>query len=579
MRASTDNTPYGDNRILDDLDSTRSKIADAALIFISTIAVPALAASFYRMETIGWQPIMALHSAAALSVWTITAFRKRIPYRTRAGLIVILTFIIGLGGFYTFALSGGGQAFFIISVVFSAIFFNARTAVVLLVTGCVFIAGFSGLFVSQLLRPPVDMHVYNLELRSWIAAMFGLILLGGSAIATIVGVNKMLLRSVTALRDHSTQLEEAVASRTVELEVSRQRFQDFAAASSDRFWESNEHHRFTYVSDSEQNLIPLANDILGKTRWEVAGVDPAESEVWRTHIADLNARRPFREFIFSLHNPSQGSRYYSVSGKPNFDDDGTFRGYKGTSSDVSEREELNKLKQDFIATVSHELRTPLTSIKGALGLVTGGAVGPIPEEPRNLVGIAEQNSDRLINLVNDILDVEKLQSGKMAYNFEANELVETAQSALLVNRHYGDEYGVRYDLTVVPPIAMVWADRHRLDQVFANLLSNAAKFSPQDGVVEIRIEGHANNWRVSVSDKGPGIPERYRSRVFERFGQVESEEGYSKKGTGLGLSITRSIITDHGGSIDFEPNKSGGSIFYFDLPKHGEDDPAPGGVS
>ena len=169
---------------------------------------------------------------------------------------------------------------------------------------------------------------------------------------------------------------------------------------------------------------------------------PAESELWRSHIADLYARRPFRDFVFSVERPSNGLRYYTVSGKPDFGPDGVFRGYKGTSSDVTEREELNQLKQDFIATVSHELRTPLTSIKGALGLVLRGTAAELPDETRKLIDIAEKNSERLVNLVNDILDVEKLQSGKMDYNFEVCDLAELARNAIEANEHYGEEYEI-----------------------------------------------------------------------------------------------------------------------------------------
>ena len=554
----------------EDIAEARSRIVNGALIFISIIAVPALAASFYRLETIGWQPVMALHAAAALVIWAITAFRNRVHYQARAGLIVFLTFLIGLGGFSTFALSGGGQAFFIISIVFAALFFDVRTAIILLLLGCLCLAGFAVLFMSNVLVPPVDLNHYNMEGRSWIASVSGLILLGGGAIAAIVGVNRMLSRSVSTLQNHSRQLAEEVASRTVDLEASRQRFEDFAAASSDRFWETDAQHRFIYISDSNKNMVPRADDILGKTRWEAAGIDPGESELWRAHVADLYARRPFRDFVFSVESANDGLRYYTVSGKPDFDDDGAFRGYKGTSSNVTEREELNQLKQDFIATVSHELRTPLTSMKGALGLVLGGVTGSLPEDSRKLIGIAEKNSERLVNLVNDILDVEKLQSGKMDYSFETADLAALARNAIEANQHYGEEYDITYELSCAPATAEVWADPHRMDQVFANLLSNAAKFSPKGGKVDIRIEEPGTGWRVSVTDKGPGIPDRYRDRVFERFGQVSADQEHKVKGTGLGLSITRAIIVDHGGTIDFKSDVGKGTTFFFDLPKFGE---------
>ena len=347
--------------------------------------------------------------------------------------------------------------------------------------------------------------------------MSGLILLGRGAIAAIFGVNRMLSRSVSTLQNHSRQLAEEVASRTVDLEASRQRFEDFAAASSNRFWETDAQHRFIYISDSNKIMVPRADDILGKTRWEAAGIDPGESELWRAHVADLYARRPFRDFVFSVESANDGLRYYTVSGKPDFDDDGAFRGYKGTSSNITGREDLNQLKQDFIATVSHELRTPLTSMKGALGRVLGGVTGSLPENSRKLIGIAEKNSERLVNLVNDILDVEKLQSGKMDYSFETADLAALARNAIEANQHCGEEYDITYALSRAPAAAEVRADPHRMDQVFASLLSNAAKFSPKGSKVEICIEESRLRWRVSVADNGPGHSRQVSRSHFRTF--------------------------------------------------------------
>ena len=237
------------------------------------------------------------------------------------------------------------------------------------------------------------------------------------------------------------------------------------------------------------------------------------------------------------------------------------------TEDVSERTRIDQLKNEFIATVSHEIRTPLTSISGSLSLLTGGAAGDIPESARRLLSIAATNSDRLVRLVNDILDLEKIESGEMVFRNQTVELNAVAEHALTINQAYGDQYGVRFKLTHQEPGATVEADRDRLDQVFANLLSNAAKFSPRDGDVEVAVSRHNGMIRTTVTDHGPGIPEEFRDQIFEKFTQADTSDARRTKGTGLGLNIVKKIVEQMDGVVGCEPNSGDGTTIYFDLPE------------
>ncbi|MBT7488212.1 MAG: PAS domain S-box protein [Rhodospirillales bacterium] len=235
-------------------------------------------------------------------------------------------------------------------------------------------------------------------------------------------------------------------------------------------------------------------------------------------------------------------------------------------SDISERKKVDSMKSEFISTVSHELRTPLTSIKGSLGLITDGILGAMPDTATSMIEIAYRNTDRLINLVNDILDMEKIESGSMEFEFKKLSLTELVADAVETNKGYADEHGVTFVLADRGPKITVEGDANRLVQVIANLLSNAAKFSPKGENVEISVTRQEQVARVSVSDHGPGIPEQYREQIFGRFTQVDSSDSREKGGTGLGLNISKSIIEKHEGAINFESNTDVGSTFFFTLP-------------
>ncbi|MBT3989293.1 MAG: PAS domain S-box protein [Rhodospirillaceae bacterium] len=234
--------------------------------------------------------------------------------------------------------------------------------------------------------------------------------------------------------------------------------------------------------------------------------------------------------------------------------------------DVTKRREIEKLKSEFLSVVTHELRTPLTSIVGSLGLVLGGVFGELPSKAIEILNVANSNSDRLIALINDILDVEKLQSDDTEFEFKKIDLVEVVSEAVELNRGFAEQCDVSFELSTSPDSTFIRADRNRVIQVISNLLSNAAKFSPAGSSVDIAVYDKAGTVRFEVSDTGPGIPEKYREKIFDRFSQIDSSDKRSVPGTGLGLNISKAIIERHNGSIDFVPRNGGGTTFFFDLP-------------
>ena len=234
--------------------------------------------------------------------------------------------------------------------------------------------------------------------------------------------------------------------------------------------------------------------------------------------------------------------------------------------DMSERRRVEEMKSEFVATVSHELRTPLTSISGALGLLVGGAAGEFPERAARLVGIANANCQRLVRLINDILDIEKIESGQMTFDAIPLDLADLARSATESMQGLANGLDVVLEISAPEP-AMVRGDADRLTQVIANLLSNAVKFSPRGETVEVSVTASdVGRVRLSVRDHGSGVPDAFRERIFSKFAQADGSDTRRLGGTGLGLAICREIVERHGGRISFDSAPDQGAVFHVDLP-------------
>jgi len=240
--------------------------------------------------------------------------------------------------------------------------------------------------------------------------------------------------------------------------------------------------------------------------------------------------------------------------------------FTGIVRDISERIRLDRMKDEFISTVSHELRTPLTSICGALSLALGKFSDKLPGNLRTMLEMAERNSNRLTLLINDLLDLEKLESGRLEFKLTKVDLLLLAKRAVEDNEGYARKHNVQLRMKTVLAEALIDGDEHRLLQVFANLISNAVKFSPKDEVVEISVETLAHGFRVMVRDRGAGVPVEFANRIFDRFAQADGSDIREKGGTGLGLSITQAIIERHDGYVGYESEPGRGALFYFDLP-------------
>ena len=488
-----------------------------------------------------------------------------------------------------------------------------------------------------------------------------------------------------ALRGDAVERAEA-------LDQSEARIKDFTNIPNQRFWETDEDHVFTYVSGGiGRTFMSTIDDAIGNKRWELPGVTASE-QAWRAHKADIAARRPINDFRCTQTDTAGNITHLNINGRPFYDENDIFRGYRGTTTnitqqveaaraveqseekyrhlfefaedsifivdtdtfrfldvnraaarrlgyttreligkfvvdinaedfrpeetarrlerireegsqtfetvhvrkdgsklpveissrfvsygnrevlesivrDITERKEIERLKNEFISTVSHELRTPLTSIIGSLGLMRGNALGENSRQVRQLIEVAHGNSERLVRLINDILDMEKIESGSMEFEMRPVDLNALVEQAIADNEGYADRFGVALVKERHMPDASITGDWHRLLQVMANLISNASKFSPAGSRVDVELTPNGKTVRVAVKDNGPGVPVDFRDTIFDKFTQSDMSDSRERGGTGLGLSISRAIVEVHGGRIGFRNNAEGGATFYFDLPR------------
>ncbi|MDH5185143.1 MAG: ATP-binding protein, partial [Gammaproteobacteria bacterium] len=234
--------------------------------------------------------------------------------------------------------------------------------------------------------------------------------------------------------------------------------------------------------------------------------------------------------------------------------------------DISELKYMSEIKDQFISTVSHELRTPITSIHASLALALGGVAGDIPEKLQSLLSIAHQNSERLNLLINDLLDIQKLEIGKLHFNYETVDVTDVLKHSIELNSAYFNKHHIKVVLQDIDQKLFIHVDRDRFIQVLTNLLSNAAKFSPADSEVSISLSLQTELLQIHIHDQGPGIPPEFQEKIFQRFSQADASNTRVHGGSGLGLYISKKILHEMKSDIDFRSTAGEGTTFTITLP-------------
>lgn len=322
-------------------------------------------------------------------------------------------------------------------------------------------------------------------------------------------------------------------------------------------------------SGQTETVNPSARRLFGFTDGEMVGKPITalfEDELHGPSGASASASAPPESAIQRLQGKCANGSNFPAEVSSSYVDLGNRAITLLLVRDGTERTVVERMKGQFVSTVSHELRTPLTSIRGALVLLNHMVGSSLEPKPRQLLTMAKSNSERLSKLIDDILDIEKLGSADLHFDFETIDLRDVVTRAAESNRTFAADRGVRLSVVVPNVPVYVEGDASRLLQAMANLLSNAAKFTPTDGLVTIRAELHDGAARASVADQGPGIPLEFRPQLFDRFTQASGSQQSSNAGTGLGLAISKSIVERHKGRIGYESTLGEGTLFWIELP-------------
>jgi PAS domain S-box-containing protein len=519
-----------------------------SFFIIVLIGVPL---SVSRSLTSGWLPIYTLHLAYGLFIILIALNAKRLSLPLKSSLLLFTFWLIGVPGIFTFGMASPGVWWLVVSCLVAHVLYSIKVAMVMAVLTLVTLSLIGFGFVRGVLQLQVDADLYLVQASSWATYIIVNSVMFFVVIRALLSYNET--SKVTTKHQFRQWIDDLPLGVLVRDKNGQPYYQNHAATSM--------LGPILRPDASGNDMVVISGTQLPYPHRDMPGIRALRGET--CVIDDIEIIKDGQR------------RQLQAWGRPGYNAEGELAYGIASFQDITERKRLEQLKDQFVSTVSHELRTPLTSIRGALGLILGNAVGEPPAKMLNMLQIANQNSQRLLRIVNDILDLQKIEANQLEYHFQQVDLAQLLQSAMQELAGYASEHQVSFNLTVTAPYPCLSADPDRLMQVLANLLSNAAKFSPAGNSVSLHLEQtKPDQLRLTVTDQGPGIPESFKARIFQPFSQSDAADNRARGGTGLGLTITKAIVEKHGGQIRYVSVPGQGSSFIVDLPQQQQRIPA-----
>ena len=388
------------------------------------------------------------------------------------------------------------------------------------------------------------------------------------------GQSLRLAGTVLDITEHK-QIEQA-------LRDSEQLANDIAASSSDLFWETDAEHRLVKLWGAGVINDERIQHAIGKTRWELLGADVEGDTNWHAHREILNSHQPYRDFEYHTGSEEGGIVYWSNSGVPHFDENGEFLGYRGVGSNITARKQAelelqaekhraelaDRAKSEFLANMSHELRTPLNAILGFSEIIKDRHSGlDSGEKSREYANHINSSGLHLLDLINDILDISKVELGSDELRETALDIRHLVEAVMVLVKGRARDGRVRIGSRLDDDLPMLLGDERKLKQILVNLLSNAIKFTPVGGRVDLDVRyDEGGGFVIQVSDTGIGIAPEELAKALQPFGQIESSLSRKHQGTGLGLPLSKELSELHGGSLELKSEPGVGTIVTVRLP-------------
>jgi PAS domain S-box-containing protein len=388
-----------------------------------------------------------------------------------------------------------------------------------------------------------------------------------TAIAILVGV-LVLSWQVTPLVRRTLSAEKELRMTNKRLHDSEERYVLAFKGSQSGIWDWTVGSKFIFSSPYLKALLGYAEQEMPETiafYHEIIHPDDLQKVL---NMTDLHLAKnvPFK-IEYRLKTKNTGYRVFEAFGQAINDEEGRPVRMVGSMRDITESKKSEKIKTQFVSLVQNELRLPVTSIRDALDVVLSQTEKDIPAAAIKVLKKARQNCERLEFLMNEILDVSRIESGSTKFTFNLMDIMQIVQSAIISNQSYAERNGVHLRLAQATADVKVNVDQELLMQVLTNLISNAVKFSPQGGEVTISVARRGDFVRVAVADQGPGIPEKFQTQIFQEYVPIDSPPAREGEGVLLGLKLSKAIIEKFGGAMSFLTTPKHGTTFYFDLPQ------------
>lgn len=518
------------------LSEIRHQFTNSLWRSFALIALVAVPLSILRSFNTGWLPVYSVHVAVGILLVCGAWLCHKMSLRLKGGLLILVFWAVGLPGALTFGFASPGVWWLVLSCLVAHVLYQARVALILAVATFFSMLGTAFGFMAGYLFIPVSISRYVADPASW---------------ATYIIVNCIVFFVVVRTFISYTESLQATTQHQFRQWIDDLPMGIVVLGKDQQPYYNNRAAKELLGPKPEQPLAFMAGSNKIYPADQMPAAKALAGEISQTEDMEIE-----RDGI---------RRHMQAWGRPGYNEHGKLTFGIAVYEDISARKQLDLLKNRFVSTVSHELRTPLTSIHGALGLILGNALGEPEPKIRAMLELAEQNSQRLIRLINDILDMQKIEAGQMNFHFARVQLQPLLHCAVEQMAGYAEQHQVTIELGTVPDDLWLWADNNRLMQVLANLLSNAAKFSFANTTVKVQVQQHDGQVRIAIVDQGTGIDEEFKSLIFRPFSQSDTSDVRNFGGTGLGLSISKSIIEQHGGSLSFESTTGQGSSFYIDL--------------